>query len=153
MAASQYDQHVILEPYSQLERDGRVVFEGFICTPDQLKANCQYLYSIVDKAHINEATPHVHDFPVVMSFFGGDCKNIRDFDAEIWFYLGGERQVITTPATVSIPAGLPHCPLIFKRVGKPIAWVEIMLTDGYERREVNIPLIPEPDTEGLGPLH
>ena len=144
MEISQYDKHVIREPYRQLERDGRVVFEGFICTPDQLNANCQCLYSVVKKAHVNEATPHLHDFPVILSFFGGDGENIRDFDAEIWLYLGGERQVITTPATVSIPAGLAHCPLIFKRVDKPVAWVEIMLTDGYEREEVDIPLIPDP---------
>jgi hypothetical protein len=87
-----------------------------------------------------------------MNFFGADQENIRDFDAEIWFYLGGERQVITTPATISIPAGLPHCPLIFKRVGKPLAWVEIMLTDGYEREEVDIPLTPDPGdlTPGYG---
>lgn len=144
MTPSQYAKHVIVEPYSQLERDGRVVFEGYICTPEQLNAPCQYLYSVVHKPHVNEATTHVHDFPVIMNFFGGDHTNIRDFDAEIWFYLGGERQVITTPATVSIPAGLAHCPLIFKRVDKPVAWVEIMLTQGYERTEVDIPLVPDP---------
>ncbi len=152
METSQYAKHVIKEPYSVLERDGRKVFEGFICTPQQLNAGCQYLYSIVTREHVNEATPHVHDFPVVMNFFGGDSGNIRDFDAEIWFYLGGERQIITAPATISIPAGLAHCPLIFKRVGKPLAWVEIMLTDGYEREEVDIPLIPDPGvlTPGYG---
>ena len=147
MPASHYEKHVIVNPYGQLERDGRVVFEGFVCTPEQLKTSCQYLYSIVSKAHVNEATAHVHEFPVVMSFVGADFTNIQDFDAEIWFYLGGERQVITTPATISIPPGLAHCPLIFKRVGKPLAWVEIMLTDAYERKEVDIPLIPDP-----GPL-
>jgi hypothetical protein len=144
MTPSQYAKHVIVEPYSQLERDGKKVFEGYICTPEQLNAPCQYLYSVVHKPHVNEATTHVHDFPVIMNFFGGDHTNIRDFDAEIWFYLGGERQVITTPATVSIPAGLAHCPLIFKRVDKPVAWVEIMLTQGYERTEVDIPLVPDP---------
>ena len=144
MAVSQYDRHVIREPYGQLERDGKVVFEGFVCMPDQLKAPCQHMYSIVRKAHVNEATPHVHQFPVIMSFYGGDSSNIRDFDAEIWFYLGGERQTITTPATISIPPGLAHCPLIFKRVGKPLAWIEIMLTDSYERTEVSMPLVPDP---------
>ena len=144
MEESQYAKHVIVEPYRQLEKEGRVVFEGFFCTPDQLGADCQYLYSIVHKEHVNEATPHTHEFPVIMNFFGADHNNIKDFDAEIWFYLGGERQIITTPATISIPAGLPHCPLIFKRVSKPIAWVEIMLTGGYEREEVDIPLIPDP---------
>jgi hypothetical protein len=144
MENSQYARHVIKEPWQTFDRDGRKVFEGVFCTPQELNTSCQYLYSIVKREHVNEATPHVHRFPVVMNFFGADPENIRDFDAEIWFYLGGERQVITTPATISIPAGLPHCPLIFKRVGKPIAWVEIMLTDGYEREEVDIPLIPDP---------
>jgi hypothetical protein len=144
VAISQYDKHIIREPYGQLERDGKVVFSGFVCLPEQLKTKCQYLYSIVNKAHVNEATPHVHEFPVIMSFYGGDCSDIRDFDAEIWFYLGGERQTITNPATISIPPGLAHCPLIFKRVSKPLAWVEIMLTDSYEREEVNIPLVPDP---------
>ncbi len=144
MTVSQYDKHVIKEPYGQLERDGRVVFRGYVCTPEQLETNCQLLYSIVTKEHVNEATPHVHEFPVIMSFYGADYKDIRDFDAEIWFYLGGERQTITTPATISIPPGLAHCPLIFKRVSKPIAWTEIMLTGAYERTEVDIPLIPDP---------
>lgn len=152
MEASQYAKHVIKEPYHSFERDGRKVFEGFICTPQELNADCQYLYSVVVREHVNEATPHVHDFPVIMNFFGADPTNIRNFDAEIWFYLGGERQVITTPATISIPAGLAHCPLIFKRVSAPIAWVEIMLTSGYEREEVSLPLIPDPGelTPGWG---
>lgn len=144
MAVSQYDNLIIRDPYTEFERDGHKQFEGFFCTPQQLNTNCQYLYSIVKREHVNEATPHVHNFPVIMNFFGGDSENIRDFDAEIWFYLGGERQIITTPASISIPPGLAHCPLIFKRVGKPLAWVEIMLTSGYEREEVDIPLIPDP---------
>jgi hypothetical protein len=143
MGTSEYAKHVIKDPYKQLERDGKLVFEGYLCEPQELGASCQYLLSVVDTPHVNEPTPHLHRFPVIMSFFGaGD--DIRDFDAEIWFYLGGECQVITAPATVSIPAGLVHCPLIFKRIGKPITWVEIMLTDGYEREEVDIPLIPDP---------
>jgi len=142
---SRYAHLVIRNPYGQLERDGKVVFEGFVCTPQQLGTNCQYLYSIVTKPHVNEATPHLHHFPVIMNFFGADYRDIRDFDAEIWFYLGGERQIIDGPATVTIPAGVPHCPLIFRRVNKPIAWVEIMLTDHYEREEVDIALHPTPD--------
>lgn len=148
MEESKYTDLVIRDPYTSFERDGQKQFEGFFCTPQQLNANCQYLYSIVVREHVNEEIPHVHQFPVIMNFFGGDSSNIRDFDAEIWFYLGGERQVITGPATITIPPGLPHCPLIFTRVDKPVAWVEIMLTDGYERVELpDLPLNPDP-----GPL-
>ena len=142
MAESKYAKHILREPKGQLERDGKVVFEGILGLPQQLNTKLQLLYSIVTKAHVNEATPHVHEFPIVMSFIGADPKNINDFDAEIEFYLGGEKQVITTTAIVSVPPGLAHCPLIFKRVGKPIVFLECMLTDSYARREVDIPLLP-----------
>jgi hypothetical protein len=138
MAKSQYDKYVLREPMAQLERDGKVVFDGFLGLPEKLNTKLQLLYSIVTKAHVNEATPHIHDFPIVMSFIGADAKNIKDFDAEIEFYIGGEKQVITTTAIVSVPAGTAHCPLIFKRIGKPIVFLECMLTDNYQRREVDL---------------
>ncbi len=142
MAESQYAKHVIKQPVAQLERDGKVVFKGMLGLPEKLHTKCQLLYSIVSKAHTNEATPHVHEFPIVMSFFGADWQNPNDFDAEIEFYIGGERQIITTTAMVSVPPGLAHCPLIFKRIGKPIVFLEVMLTDSYERKELDIPLNP-----------
>jgi hypothetical protein len=136
MTESKYAKHILREPLGQLERDGKVVFDGFLGLPQQLGTKCQLLYSIVTKPHVNEATSHIHDFPIVMSFIGANPKNIKEFDAEIEFYLGGEKQVITSTAIVSVPPGLAHCPLIFKRIGKPIVFLEVMLTDNYARREV-----------------
>jgi hypothetical protein len=138
MVTTKYDKHILREPMSTLSRDGKVVFNGFVGLPQQLNTNLQLLYSIVTKAHVNEAAPHVHTFPIVMSFIGANPNNIKEFDAEIEFYLGGEKQIITTTAMVSVPAGLAHCPLIFKRVGKPIVFLECMLTDNYERTEVSL---------------
>jgi hypothetical protein len=134
MPESKYAKHVLRNPMGQLERDGKVVFRGVLGLPEALNTKCQLLYSIVTKAHVNEDTAHIHDFPIVMSFIGADPQNIEDFDAEIEFYLGGEKQVITSTAIVSVPPGLAHCPLIFKRIGKPIVFLEVMLTDNYSRR-------------------
>ncbi len=153
MAESKYAKHVIRQPVAQLERDGKVVFKGMLGLPEKLHTKCQLLYSIVSKAHTNEATPHVHEFPIVMSFFGADWKNPNDFDAEIEFYIGGERQLITTTAMVSVPPGLAHCPLIFKRIGKPIVFLEVMLTDSYERKELDIPLNPPLNPSQLPPRY
>jgi hypothetical protein len=136
MTESRYAHHVLVEPKGTIERDGKVIFDGLFAQPEKLGTKCQLLYSIVTKAHVNEETPHIHDFPIILSFIGTNPDNICDFDAEIEFYLGGEKQIITTMATVSVPPGLSHCPLIFKRVSKPIAFMEVQLTDKYERREV-----------------
>jgi len=138
MAGLKYDKYVLREPFGTLSRDGKVVFDGFMGLPQQLNTSLQLLYSVVTKAHINEATPHQHEFPIVMSFIGGDSKNIKEFDAEIDFYINGEKQTITTPAIVSIPPRTPHCPLVFKRIGKPIIFLECMLTDSYERKELSL---------------
>ncbi len=138
MAESQYSKYILKEPREQIERNGRIVFNGCLVKPQKMGTNCQFLYSIVTKAHVNEETPHIHDFPIIMSFLGVNPKDIWDFDAEIEFYLGGEKQTITCASVVSVPAGLSHCPLIFKRVGKPITFIEVMLTHEYSRREVQI---------------
>ena len=135
MTESEYAKYVLKEPRDQIERDGQIIFDGIMATPEMLGQKCQMLYSVVTKAHVNEATPHYHKFPIILSFAGTNPNDIFDFDAEIEFYLGGEKQVITTAAVVAVPPETSHCPLIFKRVGKPIAFMEIHLTDKYVRYE------------------
>jgi hypothetical protein len=136
MSESKYAKYVFKEPKGQIERDGEIIFDGIFMKPEMLGTKCQLLYSIVNKAHVNEATAHIHDFPIIMSFIGANAENIYDFDAEIEFSIGGEKQVIRETSVISVPAGLAHCPLIFKRVGKPLVFLEVMLTDKYARRAV-----------------
>ena len=85
---------------------------------------------------INE--PHTHDFDQFLAFQGSDPTNVNDFDAEVWLYLGGgqeqEKLVITKACFVYIPHGMIHTPLEFKRIGKPIVFMDIALTAQYERK-------------------
>ncbi len=136
MTESKYSHLVMTEPRGQIERDGKIVFDGIFGKPEELKASLQLLYSIVSIPHVNEATPHYHEFPIVLGFIGANPKDMYDFDAEIEFYLGGEKQVITKTSIVTVPPRLAHCPLIFKRIGKPVVFLEVQLTDKYERFEV-----------------
>jgi hypothetical protein len=136
MAISEFAKCIHTEPRGQIERDGKQIFDGILMKPQDLGTKCQFLYHIVTEAHVNEETPHVHDFPIILSFIGANSKDIYDFDGEIEFSIGGEKQIITKTSVVSVPAGTPHCPLVFKRVGKPIVMVEIMLTDNYTRVEL-----------------
>jgi hypothetical protein len=72
--------------------------------------------------------PHSHDFPEMLCFIGGNPLDITDFGAEIEFTIGGETHRITTPAVVSIPGGVEHCPIKIKKVTKPIIFMEVSLT-------------------------
>ena len=133
MAGSKYSKYILREPKGQLHTGA--VFEGFLASPERLGVDCQILFSAIIKASLegDESEPHKHDFPHVMCFFGSNPFDLYDFDAEIEFYMGGEKQIINAPSVVSVPAGLMHCPLIFKRIGKPVMWVEVMLTSHYDR--------------------
>jgi len=134
MAESEYAKYILKEPKGQLH-DG-TEFHGFLASPEKLGLDCQILFSAIIKESLegDEPEPHVHDFPHVMCFFGSNPLDLYDFDAEIEFYMGGEKQIITAPSVVTVPAGLVHCPLIFKRIGKPVMWVEVMLTSHYDRK-------------------
>ncbi len=67
-----------------------------------------------------EDKPHVHDADEIIGFFGSDPGNPHDLGGEIEIWLEDEKQVITESALLFVPAGIKHCPLILKRVDRPI---------------------------------
>jgi hypothetical protein len=73
--------------------------------------------------------PHSHPDHQIFCFMGGNAKDISDFDAEIWMYLGEEQEkfVITSPSMVWVPGWMKHCPIIFHRVTKPFMYMDIAL--------------------------
>lgn len=76
-------------------------------------------------------TPHIHHAnDEYLWFIGSDLENVFDFDAEIELSLGWrpdemETVVITEPTVVRIPPNLWHCPIRFRRIGKPVAFLPI----------------------------
>lgn len=79
--------------------------------------------------------PHEHDFDQFLCFLGRP-ENARDFDAEVELSLGkeGEKYLIDKTTIVHIPPGLTHCPINFKRIGKPVLLVNITLSPKYVKK-------------------
>jgi hypothetical protein len=82
---------------------------------------------------------HKHEFPQFMTFLGGDPTNFLDLHGEIELTLSEdgvnlEKHVITRATNVFIPAGLYHSPLVFKRVDKPIIFIDLYFARAYERK-------------------
>jgi hypothetical protein len=63
---------------------------------------------------------HVHDFDEVVTFFGTDPKNPQDLCGEVEFWIEDEKFSLTQSSMIYIPKGMKHCPLIIKRVDRPI---------------------------------
>ena len=76
--------------------------------------------------------PHTHPVGEVLCFIGGDPMNFDEFEAEVELMIDGEKYFINSTTLVYIPPKVPHCPLIFKNVDKPIMFGHIMFSDMYE---------------------
>ena len=76
---------------------------------------------------------HIHSGAEEYIFFmGADPMNIFDFDAEVEFRFGDdpdhmESKIITKPTVVRIPPNVWHCPILFRKMNKPLifqaAWL------------------------------
>ena len=67
-----------------------------------------------------EDTPHVHDTDEIIGFFGNDSSKPYDLGGEIEIWLEDEMHIITSTAMIFVPAKMKHCPLILRRVDRPI---------------------------------
>jgi uncharacterized RmlC-like cupin family protein len=76
---------------------------------------------------------HKHTFTEFFYFWGSNPWDMNEFDAEVEFYFGEEREkhVIKQPTIVVVPSGVYHCPLNYAKVGKPFYCVEIFMTSAY----------------------
>jgi hypothetical protein len=63
---------------------------------------------------------HVHDYPEVIIFLGSDPEAPHDLHGEIEFWLEDEQYVLTRSCFIFVPLGLRHCPLVVRRVDRPI---------------------------------
>ncbi len=113
--------------------------EGLSANGDEMSADCILTHHIFYKPEYVLKESHYHDdFMQILCFLGTNPKDVRDFGgAEIELCLGKEEEkhIIKSPVIVPIPIGLPHGPLYFKKLPKPIVFLEIMLTRRYHNNK------------------
>ena len=67
-----------------------------------------------------ENTPHTHESDEIIGFFGNNPEDPYDLGGEIEIWLEDEKYIITRSSLIFVPAGMKHCPLILRRVDRPI---------------------------------
>ena len=133
MKKSKYGKYVIPktvtkpEPYPTMEWIGDIDY----------KTNMTFMITKVVAPCKMEAVPHSHDFDMYLHFISYDYDHMNDLFGEIIIGLGEEQELhtITSPTSVYIPAGMVHCPLIFKRVDKPIILFHTSIASKYVKKE------------------
>lgn len=97
------------------------------------KSAVSFIITQIREPAVMEEYPHSHDFDLYLHFLSQDPDHMDELPAEIEIGLGEEREMhtITSPASVYIPRGLIHCPLIFKRVDKPVLMFHTTIAPRY----------------------
>jgi hypothetical protein len=118
--------------------------EGLSASGDEMDADCILTHHVFYKPEYVLKQSHYHDdFMQVLCFLGTNPMDVRDFGgAVIELCLGKEEEkyIIDSPAIVPLPKGMPHGPLYFKKLPKPVIFLEIMLTRKYHS---NLPPPPQ----------
>jgi hypothetical protein len=109
--------------------------EGLSASGDEMDADCIVTHHVFYKPEYVLKESHYHDdFMQILCFLGTNPMDVRDFGgAVIELCLGKEEEkhIIDSPVIVPLPKGMPHGPLYFKKLPKPIIFLEIMLTRKY----------------------
>ena len=79
---------------------------------------------------------HRHDYAQILAFLPGDISSLGELDAEIEFYLDGEKHIINKTTVVHIPGGMIHCPLYINRVGRPFLFNNMYFIAEYKAEPV-----------------
>ena len=76
----------------------------------------------------------VHPYDECLVFAGTDNSNMLYLGAEVSIQLGeeGEEHIFNEPSVVLIPKGMPHGPVTYRRVDRPIVHYSIGLAPEYK---------------------
>jgi hypothetical protein len=76
---------------------------------------------------------HSHDFDEILGFLGSRRENPRELNAEIEFWLGDEKYIITKSCLIFAPRRISHCPLIFHWIKSPVLFFTVGNGTSYSR--------------------
>jgi hypothetical protein len=128
MANGEYAKYVVsdLRLPETMKPEGKARYSKFATrilwmddkvVPGAFQMNCAW-YLRPPETQIN--SPHTHDYDEIIGFFSSDSTNPWELGAEIEFWVGDERFDITKSTMIFAPKGIPHCPMIIKRVDRPV---------------------------------
>lgn len=78
---------------------------------------------------------HQHEVPEIIGFFSSDHTKPYELGAEVEFWMENERFVLNKTCMIFVPAGMMHCPMIFRRVDRPVFHFSTLLQGTYSQQK------------------
>ena len=129
MAEKKYQELIFEEPIVEGE------FAPKIGLKDLEGLDIRIAYNCVSEPFFMIKNAHKHEHAQYLCFIGGNPMDIRDFGAEVELTLGAdddqEKHIIDTPSIVYIPKGLPHLPMVYKKLDKPVFFGHLLMAPDY----------------------
>ncbi len=141
MAASKFDKYVVQElkaPFTAEENARYATFARRILwiddkvVPGAFQMNCSWYLKTIPRG----PTPHTHPVNEIIGFFGNDPDDPYNLHGEVEMWLGDQKFIIDKTAMVFIPAGLKHCPLLLKRVDKPMFHYSVVTSGQWDMKDL-----------------
>ena len=130
MAETKYGKYIVTQPKPNVppklwgsgdigtDRVARIVYLDGEYPKGAYYLECLWLYKKSPEGQIH--TPHTHDYDEMIGFFGSDPDNPHELNGEIEIWLDDEKHMLTQSCVVFVPKGLKHCPLIYRRIDRPV---------------------------------
>lgn len=133
MAESKYDKYIL----KGIVRESKFHItnakkEYIVERPEDLGTDSQMVYWSISQPIYMVKDVHSHNFHQFLCFLGTNSLDMNEFDAEVDVGIGeeGDIHVVKEPTIIRCPPGLPHCPLNFRKINKPIIFLEFMFNMG-----------------------
>lgn len=142
MTESKYGKYIIRNPIVPpgMGHHPEITAPVVQCTGDKELSGAPFSinFDFITEPFTMIARAHAHAYDQFLFFLGGNPADMGDFGAEVELCLGEEqeKQLITTTSAVHIPKGLIHGPLIYRRVDRPIIFVDAFLAAGYAKSRI-----------------
>jgi hypothetical protein len=97
--------------------------------PGSFQMNCCWFVKVPEE---QPYFAHTHDTPEIIGLFGGDPGKPNDMGGEVEFWMEDEKFIINKSCMIFVPAGIRHCPLIIRRVDRPIFHFTVVTSGIYK---------------------
>jgi hypothetical protein len=137
MAASKYGKYIVTDLKAPFPADyaaryatwaTRILYLDDKVVEGASQMNCSWYFKPSGETY-NEG--HIHDTDEIIGFFGCDPQDPHDLGGEIEFWIEDEKHLLTKSCLIFMPRGLKHCPLIMKRVDRPIFHFSTLMSGQY----------------------
>jgi hypothetical protein len=89
----------------------------------------------INASTTTENEPHVHNSDEIIGFFGNNADDPYDLGGEVEIWLEDEKHILTSSSLIFVPAGMKHCPLILRRVDRPIFHFTVVTGGQYIKKD------------------